>query len=626
MSHFIVTGPVGGQTEGAAAPNRLEINDFVKNQQMFSLYIQSLDALSKSSQEEVTSFFQVGGIHGLPYVAWDGAGQSDPAEEAGYCTHGSVLFPTWHRPYVALYEQLLQKLAMGIADTYAVDKPSWQKAAADLRQPFWDWARSSVPPPEVISLAKVTITTPDGKQTEVDNPLFHYRFHPIEPTFPEPYINWPTTLRHPNSFGSGAKDNVTELQRTLRSDQSDITTKTYNLLTRVHTWPAFSNHTPDDGGSSSNSLEAIHDGIHVAVGGNGHMSDPSVAAFDPIFFLHHCQVDRLLALWSALNPGVWVNRSVEEDGTFTIPDGGTVDKDTPLTPFWNSQSTFWTSTESVGVVPTQLGYSYPEFNGLDLNDQAAVKAAIAQVVNKFYGGSRARSAFPLAVNLASVPQQKAVGSAVSNGGATKPTDSQVNAAAASPSRPVTRPDDEPHVQVTVSDGPSGTSSSDYWEWTARIRVKKYAVGGSFSVLIFLGAVPEIPADWRSSPHYVGAHHAFVNRTPQRCANCRRQADLIIEGFVHLNEGVVRLSGLSRLTPDVVKPYLQENLHWRVQKVDGSAVPLEEVPSLEVAVVATKLTLPAGAPFPVPGDSVFHHDITHGRQGGSRDHVASLQVT
>ena len=52
------------------------------------------------------------------------------------------------------------------------------------------------------------------------------------------------------------------------------------------------------------------------------------------FYLHHCQVDRILALWSALNPGVWVTKSFEEDGTFTIPDGATVDKNTrtSLTP------------------------------------------------------------------------------------------------------------------------------------------------------------------------------------------------------------------------------------------------------------------------------------------------------
>lgn len=29
--------------------------------------------------------------------------------------------------------------------------------------------------------------------------------------------------------------------------------------------------------------------------------------FDPIFWLHHCQVDRLMSLWSAMHPGVWVS-------------------------------------------------------------------------------------------------------------------------------------------------------------------------------------------------------------------------------------------------------------------------------------------------------------------------------
>lgn len=33
-----------------------------------------------------------------------------------------------------------------------------------------------------------------------------------------------------------------------------------------------------------------------------------LSAFDPIFYLHHCNVDRLFALWSAINPGVWVTQ------------------------------------------------------------------------------------------------------------------------------------------------------------------------------------------------------------------------------------------------------------------------------------------------------------------------------
>ncbi|KAI8994151.1 tyrosinase [Trametes punicea] len=618
MSHFIVTGPVGGQTEGAPAPNRLEINDFVKNEEMFSLYIQALDTMYRSGQEQIISFFQIGGIHGLPYVAWDGAGADDPAETSGYCTHGCVLFPTWHRPYVALFEQILHNHATDIANTYTADKPRWQKAAAELRQPFWDWAKNTTPPPEVISSDTVTITLPTGERKLVDNPLLRYRFHPIDPSFPDPYSNWSVTLRHPTSTGPDAKDNVRSLTKTLQADQSDITSKTYNLLSRVHTWPAFSNHTPGDGGSSSNSLEAIHDNIHDSVGGGGQMSDPSVAGFDPIFFLHHCQVDRLLALWSALNPGVWVNSSNSEDGTFTIPPNSVIDENTPLTPFWNTQSVFWTSAQAAGVTPSQLGYSYPEFNGLDLKDPKAIKDHIAGVVNELYG-HQVRRTFPIHLPFERLAAAMPQASSIPPSATTTSVSTTHLARDSVAESPVSQKRGDETLKVDSVALGSGMSITDFWEWTARIHVKKYEVGGSFSILLFLGDVPDDsdPAEWRMSPNYIGGHHAFVNSTPERCANCRRQADLVIEGFVHLNEAIAKHSGLNSFDPAVVRPYLTRELHWRVMKVDGTAVALENVPSLEVVVLATSLSLPPGEHFPVPGDTVHHHDITRGRPGGSR---------
>lgn len=42
MAPFVITGAQGGKTQGAEAPNRLEISDFVKNEQFFSLYVQAL--------------------------------------------------------------------------------------------------------------------------------------------------------------------------------------------------------------------------------------------------------------------------------------------------------------------------------------------------------------------------------------------------------------------------------------------------------------------------------------------------------------------------------------------------------------------------------------------------------
>ena len=243
MSHIIITGAQGGLQQGAAAPNRIEINDFVKLQKPFSLYIQALSklhfalfmppdninrlktvAMFQTPQNNSTSHFSIGGIHGLPYVEWEGAGGAQPVKGSqwgGYCTHGCVLFPTWHRPYVALYEvsspsltfirhvninhiiqQVMQQHALQIANTYQVDKQSWVTAAQNLRVPYWDWASNTVPPPQVISMTTLNIVTPNGKTTSVANPLLQYTFNPIDRSFPRPYSSWKTTIRHPDNPNS----------------------------------------------------------------------------------------------------------------------------------------------------------------------------------------------------------------------------------------------------------------------------------------------------------------------------------------------------------------------------------------------------------------------------------------
>lgn len=59
------------------------------------------------------------------------------------------------------------------------------------------------------------------------------------------------------------------------------------------------------GGGVSGNLESNpHNQVHVDVGGSlpsgayGLMSDPGIAALDPIFYLHHCNIDRMWAAWN----------------------------------------------------------------------------------------------------------------------------------------------------------------------------------------------------------------------------------------------------------------------------------------------------------------------------------------
>ena len=51
------------------------------------------------------------GIHGLPKELWnsvanlnEGNQNSQKPEGSGYCTHGSLVFPTWHRVYILMFE------------------------------------------------------------------------------------------------------------------------------------------------------------------------------------------------------------------------------------------------------------------------------------------------------------------------------------------------------------------------------------------------------------------------------------------------------------------------------------------------------------------------------------------
>jgi len=428
----------------------------------------------------------------------------------------------------------------------------------------------------------------------VQNPLYQYTFHPIDPSFPSPYDSWQTTIRSPDNPDSpDATTDVDYLISSLQSMQDDLTSSTYNLCTRVRTWPAFSNHTRGDGGSASNSLEGIHDRVHGTIGGQ--MGDPAVAGFDPIFFLHHCNVDRLLSLWAAIHPGVWVTRGPAEGGTWTISGNATIDSNTPLTPFWNSQTGYWASAGTTATA--SLHYSYPEFNGLDMSNQSAVRDAITQYVNRQYGGGGGFSALGAgpAVSLLAQPGAAGGAPAPAAAGAAHPFHSR-----GGPPHPA----QQTEGQTVIND------------WTCRIHCKKYELSGSYWVLVFLGEVPEDPSKWRTSPNFVGGHYSFVNSAAGHCTNCRDQVDIVIEGFVHLNKAIASRSGLSSYEPSVVTPYLKDNLHWRVLTANGKAVETSKLPSLEVTVSATPLTYEPGTTLPSAGEPYYHHHITHGRTGGA----------
>jgi tyrosinase len=210
-------------------------------------------------------------------------------------------------------------------------------------------------------------------------------------------------------------------------------------------------------------------------------------------------------------------------------------------------------------------YSYPEFNGLS-SDPASIRDAIGNYINQQYGGSSASalsSAGP-AVSFLAQPPASAGAPTPAAPAAKSAAPAPAQAATASAHHPFASRGGGPHTSAKA--GPVQGSTQVIQDWTVRIQVKKYELHQTFLVLLFLGEVPADASQWRTSPSFVGIHATFVNSSADQCSNCREQADLVTEGFVHLNKKLATVPGLSSLDPSVVSPYLKENLHWRVQQV------------------------------------------------------------
>lgn len=75
------------------------------------------------------------------------------------------------------------------------------------------------------------------------------------------------------------------------SDQKgkNLTERVLYILQSYHSFRPMSNNAFFETQNFSNwgSFEDFHNAIHSYVGGRGHMGNPGIASFDPIFWLHH---------------------------------------------------------------------------------------------------------------------------------------------------------------------------------------------------------------------------------------------------------------------------------------------------------------------------------------------------
>nr|CAH10286.1 hemocyanin isoform 1 [Nucula nucleus] len=212
---------------------------------------EEVDSLRKAmarlqSDKSVDGYDAIAEYHGLPARC----PRPDAAERVACCVHGMPTFPHWHRLYMVQLEDAL------------VDRGS------TIGLPYWDWTKPLIGLPDLIS-NKMYKDPQTGANT--DNPFHH---------------------------GSVAfEGHVTD-----RDPDS-----------RLFEDPSYGDHTAlfdgmllaleqEDFCDFEVQFEVTHNNLHAWVGGSAKYSMSSLhyTAFDPVFYLHHSNVDRLWAMWQAL--------------------------------------------------------------------------------------------------------------------------------------------------------------------------------------------------------------------------------------------------------------------------------------------------------------------------------------
>jgi tyrosinase len=239
-----------------------------------------------------TSWLFQANIHGHP----PGSG-SNPAWDQ--CQHGSFFFLAWHRMYLYFLERILRAAS----------------GTPTLTVPYWNYSKAT---PTARALPAPFRTPTTG------NPLFVAQRNPPINTgalLPPSAVSTTVALGTINFTGPTG---------------SGINFGGQTVTAPIH-------FTGPHGRLESQP----HDVVHVQVGGStGWMSDPNLAARDPVFWLHHANIDRLWNQW--LNAG-----------------GGRVNPVTSAA--WTTPTfTFFTETGAsvsmsacqVLISATQLGYRY----------------------------------------------------------------------------------------------------------------------------------------------------------------------------------------------------------------------------------------------------------------------------
>ncbi|KAH7091062.1 hypothetical protein FB567DRAFT_588966 [Paraphoma chrysanthemicola] len=622
--------------EGDNAVPRIEIRELERRPDQFNVFLLGLQRFQNISQDDQLSYFSIAGIHGRPFTSWGGV-EKDPKGSLGYCRHSSNIFSTWHRPYLALFEEMIYKNAMDVISEFPEGefKVRMNDALHQFRLPYWDAA--AVPPigegsyPWCVQRTTIEVELPSGDTTckvFIQNPLFSYTFHPLPVEYfrsvastrtdsaavVDRWIEWNRTVRFPTTKDSTAQSQDRLVAFHLDWNSENIRQRTYSMLAMQKDYYNISNNlVRTSRGEIADSLESVHDTLHNTVGDGGHMWQTQYSSFDPIFWLLHANTDRMLAIWQALNPESYVTNHSNPLATFSSPPKSWADEHTPLHPFrCDDAGNFWTS-ETVRD-HTKFGYTYPELVGLSEKD------TLVRRVNALYG-ENATSQFSWDQDQQPTDDVSSVVSSQSSSSSCT-TRSGLSTEVTTACR-----DDRGHGNRDRRHGHSAQRLDVQYHYFANIRAAKGGSDRAFKVYIYLDSAIASAQDVSgntqaaSTPILVG--YTGFQSTAYQASEMLPNEMQKTGGVVALTKALeekARVGEVASLDEATVAPYLREHMTWKIALAGDQEVFPEEVPGLEIEVSWAKFTPPTPKSFPEVQNGGFKHLMfaTTGKAGGVND--------
>jgi len=412
----------------------------------------------------------------------------------------------------------------------------------------------------------------------IPNPLMQYNFpvNMLESGYFPSYHNIsraPFTVR--NLDLTTGESNQAAASASLVAQSAQSLSKVYGLFTSTSNYTFFASYPA----GHESSLEGVHGDIHDDIGGEGfwagHMTIIPMSSYDPVFWLHHANIDRLLALWQAIYPDDYVEPNFNPYGSYYQPVDQVDTINTPLAPFHSSNgSTMWTAATARDTAA--FGYIYPEI--IDWNISATDLAAqVRQKVNLMYS--------PLA---------------------------QQNPQNTSSSR-LQRDTNIAHTLSNIDAGTALTLGVSNLErqWFLRLTLAGLALKNSVAVYFFIGETDTTSASmWPQAPNLIGTYKPYTPSEAHR--DIRESTQQAKVSFSHIVAAAVAKGVLSDIEVVSVLPFIKRHLTWRYVDRNGVEMASNSVPGIKIEILSRSVEPRKNmADFPIYGSYEVHQVLFQG---------------